>query len=146
MSVSPGVILRDMAIAFLECPTFLEEFWELGGKCCPRCHEDRKNKMHVRPFREGVYGQVGNTDWELCVEAIICCGIYDLVRALPREWWVKKARELGVYSSRGDDRGYIYPDSPTLSTPPHHVTGGRSRREEREENETDGLAAWMKNR
>lgn len=102
--------------------------------------------MHVRPFREGVYGQVGNTDWELCVEAIICCGIYDLVRALPREWWVKKARELGVYSSRGDDRGYIYPDSPTLSTPPHHVTGGRSHREEREENETDGLAAWMKNR
>ena len=139
---SPGVVLRFMSVAFLECKTFhdlqLEEsrlrhieerkrdpligaIYGIGlGDCCPKCHEkNHKNLIYVRPFQDGVYGQVGNTDWDMCIEAIVCCKIYDFVRALPREWWIKKATELNVY--REDSRGYIYPNSPHRNTTRLHA-------------------------
>jgi len=115
---SPGVVLRFMSVAFLECATFLHPDGEVI--CCPKCHAgDRKNLIYVRPFKEGVLGDVGNTDWDMCIEATVCCKIYDFVRALPREWWIKKATELNVY--REDSRGYIYPNSPHRNTTRLHA-------------------------
>lgn len=135
---SPKVGLRNMSVAFLECKTFhdilLEEarlehvklmksnptvsgIYGMGLKeCCPTCHtgDNQRNLIYVRPFQDGAYGHVGNTDWDMCIEATICCKLYDYVRSLPREWWIKKATELGVY--REDPRGYIYPNSPHRNT------------------------------
>jgi len=104
-----------MSVAFLECSIIIRESWEKHERieCCPQCHK-HKQLIYVRPYREGVLGEAGNTDWDLCVEGIVCCNLYHFTRSLPRSWWVEKARELGVY--REDMRGYIYPASPHRNT------------------------------
>jgi hypothetical protein len=109
---SPQVVLRDMSILFVECAELHKEFVELQfeATCCKKCHVAKKNLIYVRPFRD----EAGNTDWDVCVEAMVCCAVYNFVRALPREWWLKKAREAGV--ARDDNRGYIYTTSTHLNT------------------------------
>jgi hypothetical protein len=143
-----------MSIVFIECPTFFKEFPELAyqSSCCKNCHAEQRNLIYVRPFRDGVYRE--NTDWYLCVEAIVCCGIYDFVRKLPREWWVGKSREFGV--NREDlERGYIYPDSPARNTVRPRVAGQTSnkaaapvgrkpRRALTDDEEPEGFGSWLR--
>lgn len=163
-SHNPQIKLRDMSTLFVECKTFIEYFIEqekleaqllpdyakprmvgIGLICCDKCHENDRNKIYVRPFREGALGEVGNTDWNLCIEGIICCALYDKVRAIPRDWWVQKAREAGV--ERDDDKGYIYSDSPSHNTNRRRVASRISKKLELEkEDETEGLNSWLKNR
>src|SRR5438093_4239375 len=104
-AVSPQVF-KSMSVAFLECAGFLKLFPEWKSSCCSHCHGLDNHKIYIRPLDSSGY----NADWYLCIEAIVCCGLYHKVRELPREWWVAKSIELGV--KRDDGRGYIYPDSP----------------------------------
>jgi hypothetical protein len=151
MSISggnPQVRLKDMSTAFIQCGAFGTEL-PVDTQCCPKCHTDDRNMIYVRPFQEGCMGSVGNTDWDLCIEGIVCCGIYDFVRALPREWWVGKSRELGV--GRDDGRGYSYTDTPHRNT--EHTKKGSSSLAKRprriasmDEDEPEGLSSWMNKR
>jgi hypothetical protein len=105
-----------MSIVFLEC----DYFGIANIVCCERCHEKREKLISVRPFTidydaRARIGASQNTDWGLCVEAIVCCTLYDYVRNLPREWWVEQSKKYGV--TRQDEfRGYIYPNSPERNT------------------------------
>jgi len=155
--MSPQVRLRDMSVVFIECKTFHAEFpdWvDVGYACCGDCHSRINALIYVRPFKPE-YPSDSNADWSLCIEALICCKIYDMVRALPREWWVKKAKEYGVY--RDDSRGYIYSDSPEKNTerPAHARTVSATIKTERakavirrqqEEEEEGGLDAYLARR
>lgn len=156
-----------MSVVFLECATFLEMinvcncgFPDLKHHrecrqeqtnrhiCCKTCHthEHGSHLIYVRAFQEGALGEAGNTDWELCVEAIVCCNLYHFVRALPRSWWIEQARKHGV--GRGDSKGYIYPNSPSRNTDRSDRPRSGSKRtvQKDEDEEPQGLAAWMKNR
>jgi hypothetical protein len=94
-----------MSIAFLECGAF-----DLSTPCCEFCHAERRRLIYVRPWRD----PEGNIDWNLCIEALVCCKAYNHVRAIPYEWWEAKSRELGV--KRDDGRGSIFPQSPELNS------------------------------
>lgn len=101
-----------MAIQFLECEYFKQPPIRLRCPCCHNCHKLLQNRIHVRPYKEDGL----NADHELCIEAIVCCSIYDFVRALPREWWIEQAKAFGVYKSRDDGRGYMFTDHPEKNT------------------------------
>lgn len=79
--------------------------------CCRECHVN-DCLIFVRPFRNNER----NTDWDICVEAEVCCEMYDFVRALPREWWINYAKEKGFYATRNDGRGYSFTDTPEKDT------------------------------
>jgi hypothetical protein len=109
-----------MSVAFLSCADF-KSILPADHVCCESCHKPaiegsliQPGLICVRAYQEDVYGKVGNCDYQLCVEAQVCCKSYDIVRALPRQWWLDKANELGV--SRGDGRGYVYPSQPERNT------------------------------
>jgi hypothetical protein len=112
-AMNPQVRLRDVSTLFVQCETFLKEFpdWQFLAKpCCKDCHSHQRNLIYARPRRD----EVGNPDWDLCVEGMVCCSIYDLVCKLPHSWWVEFAKKHGVY--REDPRGYIYTDTPERNT------------------------------
>jgi len=98
----------SMSVAFLECSAF-KEFLPHDHVCCSSCHESRARLIYVKPLQEN-----GNPDWFLCIEGIVCCKAYDLVRAIPHSWWADRSQELGV--KREDQRGYVYPQSPEHDT------------------------------
>lgn len=58
--------------------------------CCKACHADT-TLIVVRP-RD--FNKL--TDWFLGIEAAVCCKLYDLVRALPHQWWIDRALEHGT--------------------------------------------------
>lgn len=92
---------HNMSVAFLECDAF-REFYPEGFKCCESCHSDKAHRIFVRPIRD----EVGNPDWLLCIEGIVCCRSYDYVRQIPHEWWERESKRLGV--KRDDGRGHVY--------------------------------------
>lgn len=150
-----------MSVVFLECADFHKEFptlsdWPIetsatSGACCKDCHTKPENRIYIQPLEEGEGER--NADWFLCVEAKVCCGLYNFVRALPRDWWVKKSAELGV--TRRDDRGYIYPSSPQKNTEREHAKKAapvsfvkekvkRIFQKQQEDEEAGGLSGWRK--
>lgn len=100
-----------MSFVFLECDWFRKHLNSAPLVCCENCHEKLGNKrIFVSPFKEdGI-----NTDWQLCVQGIVCCRMYDFVRGLDRNFWVAQAELYGT--KRDDGRGYIYPSSPERNT------------------------------
>jgi hypothetical protein len=140
-----------VSVLFLECAGLVEEFPEWEGLCCQSCHsEEHKatHKIYVRPIgKDGL-----NADWYLCVEAIVCCGLYHRVRALPYDWWLEKSIKFKV--KRDDMRGYIYPSSPERNTERPHVaqTSPAYKKEKarqeaasaRDREESGGLRGWLK--
>lgn len=141
-----------MSVLFIECPSLLKEFPEWQGLCCSSCHNDENkatHKIYIRPIgKDGV-----NADWYLCVEAIVCCGLYHRVRALPYEWWVAKSVAAGV--RRDDGSGYRYTDSVdrnterperTYATPQRKTyqrSGSKDNVSDRERDEAGGLKGWL---
>jgi hypothetical protein len=134
-----------MSVAFLSCAD-LREFALADHVCCPSCHQ-RENLIFFVPRYEGS----NQRDYTLCIEAMICCIMWDKVAAIPRDWWVRRAEELGV--RREDPRGYIYPSNPEKnterprSTPKVNATRVReSIKADHKREEEGGLAAFLKRR
>ena len=139
-----------MSFVFLECDWFRERGCISSFECCKDCHADGGHKrIFVSPFKEdGI-----NTDWQLCIQGIVCCEMYDAVRALPREFWVHQAELHNV--KRDDGRGYIYPSSPERNTERSISSGNATttkkrpikrqpvrRKSDQELEEEGGFAAW----
>lgn len=119
MTENPQVRLRSVATLFIECATIHEEFGHLPSdstkSCCKSCHEQPQDSglISIRPRKENYPGDT-NTDWDIRVEAIVCCALYDFVRALDRQWWIGKGKDVG--DNDNDQRGYIYSSSTHKNT------------------------------
>lgn len=141
-----------MSVAFIEC----EEFWRvyqdyatgrIEFECCRECHTNDA-LIYIRPKKADGTG----SDWTLCIEGVVCCQLHHFVSNLPREWWVKRAIDLGV--RRDDSRGYVFPSSPSRDTDqPRQAApvakAARVRRAMQEDNERErsgGLANFLKRR
>jgi hypothetical protein len=65
------------------------------NECCVDCHE-RGFHIPVVPFVAGatLESRTTSIDWELGIQGEICCGRFEFVRSLSREWWVRKMAEV----------------------------------------------------
>lgn len=67
------------------------------NRCCVGgCHEVLEF-IRVTPYAIDATPENKRLDWELGIQAFVCCGRYEFVRALSREWWVKKGVEVGLW-------------------------------------------------
>jgi hypothetical protein len=139
-----------MSIVFIECASF-REMLPFDHVCCPKCHEFTErsdgsklypNLIYVRPTRE----DNANPDWSLCIEGLVCCKAYHIVKDLPRSWWVREAKERGVY--REDQRGYIYSNTKENDTdkPKPSASAKRARRIVVEDDEPESFASFINKR
>lgn len=81
----------------LKCEAFDGEI--AGTKrnsCCQGdCHPD--NLINVTPYAIDATPENKRLDWELGIQGLVCCGRYEFVRSLSREWWIEKGREIGLW-------------------------------------------------
>lgn len=75
-------------VYIIRCDAFDVISGRHDSSCCSDCHE-RNTLIIVTPYRADVRPDYKPLDFELGIQAIICCGRYDYVRSLSREWWVR---------------------------------------------------------
>lgn len=82
----------------LNCDAFDAEISLLkSNKCCADgCHSTREF-IAVTPYAIDATLENRRLDWDLGIQAFVCCGRFNFVRSLSREWWVKKGVEIGLW-------------------------------------------------
>lgn len=82
----------------LKCEAFNEEqSVRHANRCCVGdCHE-ANSLIPVTPFRIDATLENRRLDWEIGIQARVCCGRYEFVRSLSREWWVRKGQAVGLW-------------------------------------------------
>lgn len=83
----------------LKCEAFDGEMGvRYANHCCKGdCHE-RGEFINVTPYAIDATPENRRLDWEIGIQGMVCCGRYEYVRSLSREWWVKKGQEVGLWS------------------------------------------------
>jgi hypothetical protein len=61
--------------------------------CCAHDPAGRDDLINVVPWHVEVTWDNRRVDWELGIQARVCCGRYAFVRSMSREWWVRKKAE-----------------------------------------------------
>ena len=86
----------------LGCTAFDEEkSARHENKCCVGdCHET-KQLINVTPYASDATLENRTIDWTLGIQGLVCCGRYEFVRSLSREWWVRK---LAVIDNWNEDK------------------------------------------
>ena len=95
-----------MSVVFiLNCDAFDSEISLLkSNKCCADgCHATREF-IAVTPYAIDATPENKRLDWELGIQAFVCCGRFNFVRSLSREWWVKKGVEAGLWKQEDVNR------------------------------------------
>jgi hypothetical protein len=61
------------------------------GTCCSGCHEEG---WTIRVYPESIYSVPYKTgklpDLGLGISGDVCCGRFEAVKRLPREWWIRR--------------------------------------------------------
>jgi len=89
--------------------------------CCAKCHDPNAVDSGIN-----VHGIIdsgpekGMIDWFLGIEAIVCCKMYDHVRALPYSWWQDQAT---IFQTRRIDMRHTS-ETPKVAT--EHAYAPRS--------------------
>lgn len=76
---------------------------DFSGSCCSDCH---KNNFVIALYPWSVYS-VGNhrmPDLGMGLRAEICCGLFNSVRSLSRDWWIHKYAEKKGWSREEGER------------------------------------------
>jgi hypothetical protein len=83
----------------LNCEAFdTERSARHANACCKGdCHET-KSFINVTPYAADATLENRKLDWSLGIQGYVCCGRYEFVRSLSREWWVRKLGEVNGWS------------------------------------------------
>lgn len=88
----------------LKCEAFDDEASvRYSNKCCVGCHENNA-LIPVTPYAIDATLQNHRLDWEIGIQAMVCCGRFEFVRSLSREWWVKKGESIGLWTREQVER------------------------------------------
>lgn len=83
----------------LKCEAFNDA---LAGRylnqCCSGDCHTTGNLIPVTPYALDATPENKRLDWDLGIQAMVCCGRFEFVRSLSREWWVNKGIEVGLWS------------------------------------------------
>jgi hypothetical protein len=79
----------------LDCIAFDEEkSARHRNECCKGdCHE-RGTLINVTPYASDATLENRSIDWSLGIQGYVCCGRYEFVRSLSREWWIRKLAQV----------------------------------------------------
>jgi hypothetical protein len=83
----------------LNCQAFdAERSARYKNECCQGdCHET-KAFINVTPYADDATLENRKIDWTLGIQGYVCCGRYEFVRSLSREWWVRALAKIDNWS------------------------------------------------
>jgi len=86
-------------VYILKCNSFDNEVSaRYSNKCCNgKCHQDNE-LINVTPYAADATLPNRNLDWSLGIQGLVCCGRYEFVRSLSREWWIRKLAAIENWS------------------------------------------------
>lgn len=87
------------AMYILKCEAFDNEVSSRhANKCCVGDCHDSGGLIPVVPHALDATLENRRLDWEMGIQAMVCCGRYEFVRSLSREWWAKRGQEVGLWT------------------------------------------------
>lgn len=86
----------------LKCDAFdTEHSARFSNKCCQGdCHL-KNTLINVTPYADDATLINKAIDWTLGIQGLVCCGRYEFVRSLSREWWIRK---LAIIDNWSEDK------------------------------------------
>jgi hypothetical protein len=89
----------------LKCEAFdSESSVRHNNRCCVGdCHVENR-LIPVTPYAIDATLENRRLDWEMGIQAQVCCGRYEFVRSLSREWWANKGQSCGLWSREQVDK------------------------------------------
>jgi len=87
----------------LRCQAFDDErSARHSNKCCQGdCHDSTASLINVTPYADDATLENRKIDWTLGIQGLVCCGRYEFVRSLSREWWIRK---LAIIDNWSEDK------------------------------------------
>jgi len=84
----------------LKCDAFDGELSSrYSNKCCEGdCHSLGGSLINVTPWAADATLENRKIDWTLGIQGYVCCGRYEFVRSLSREWWIRKLGQVDNWS------------------------------------------------
>jgi hypothetical protein len=83
----------------LNCAAFDNEpTARFSNKCCQGDCHDTKAFINVTPYAADATLENRKIDWTLGIQGYVCCGRYEFVRSLSREWWIRKLAIIDNWS------------------------------------------------
>jgi hypothetical protein len=89
----------EVQMYILKCEAFDDErSARYSNVCCKGdCHET-KTFINVTPYTADSTLENRKVDWSLGIQGYVCCGRYEFVRSLSREWWVRRLAVIDNWS------------------------------------------------
>jgi hypothetical protein len=92
-------------VYILKCEAFDDELSaRYSNTCCKDGCHGTNTLIPVTPYALDATAENRRLDWELGIQGLVCCGRYEFVRSLSREWWVEKGLSVNLWSRLEADR------------------------------------------
>jgi len=83
----------------LKCEAFNDEpTTRFSNKCCSGDCHSKQLFINVTPYADDATLENRRIDWSLGIQGYVCCGRYEFVRSLSREWWIRRLAIIDNWS------------------------------------------------